>query len=119
MSAFSLPMPPARLAPDLHGLTERSATIQMSEDRCQMSGRPHRLACKAMQHPGNLLVVVPPSLPRRLVDIAEIEAVARPQPHRVGGADRHDDEPSELRLRACLAHPSTRFAQTDLLARRI
>src|SRR5580698_7264183 len=30
MSAFSLPIPPARLAPDLHRLTERSATARIA-----------------------------------------------------------------------------------------
>ena len=38
MSAFSLPIPPARLTPHLRRLTERSATTQMPEDRYQGSG---------------------------------------------------------------------------------
>ena len=46
------------------------------------------LAVQTAQHPGDLLIVVAPVLPRRLVDITEVQAIARPEPHLVGRAQR-------------------------------
>src|SRR5579885_419709 len=105
MSAFALPIPPAGLAPRLRRPTERSATTP--EDRSQMS--EVRAAMKAGQHPGNLPILVPPPLRRRLVDIAKVPAIQRPHLHLVGGADRHHHKTAELGLRQPL--PSKPFGK--------
>ena len=89
MSAFSLPMPPARLAPYLRRLTERSATIQMSEDSNQEPGTRRRLSVAFLpaplpsrmqsgQHARDLLILIAPPEPRRLIDVTEIATVAQP-----------------------------------------
>src|SRR5205085_483174 len=54
-------------------------------------------------HSRHNLVLVAPSSPGRLVDIAEIEGIAQPYPHLVTRADRHPDKAGKLRFRALLA----------------
>src|SRR5271165_6497468 len=97
MSAFSLPMPPAHLAMHLRRPTERSATTP--EDRRQTTddGTSH-LVSKALKHPRDHLIFVPPTLPSRLVDIAEIKGIAQPYPHLARRANRHSDKANKLRL---------------------
>ena len=78
MSAFALPIPPATLTSHLHRPTERSPTIQESEFRGQ---RPETAALfptsdDALQHLGDLLILVAPALPRGSIDVSEIVTVA-------------------------------------------
>jgi hypothetical protein len=72
MSAFALPMPPAPLAGRLRRPTERSATTP--ESRCQKSDI-RTAAMQRGEHPGDLPVLAPPALRRRLVYIPEIAAI--------------------------------------------
>ena len=80
MSAFALPMPPARSRP-LHRPTERSATA--SEDRDQRS----RTCCVETLSIGRS-PYSPPS-PPHLLDVAEIAAVEQSTPASRRRADRH------------------------------
>src|SRR5678815_3355692 len=82
MSAFALPMPPARVPPHLHRPTERSPTA--SEVRCQISdvrASRARTRTQTLQHLGDLLVLIMPSVPVVLIDVAQIYAVAQPHSH--------------------------------------
>ena len=74
----------------LHRLTERSATTQMPDDRGQMTeGSNPGLAVQSVEHPGDLLIGISPGLPCVFVDITQIQAVSRPDPHLLGTAQRH------------------------------
>src|ERR1044071_5321614 len=102
MSAFSLPMPPAHLAMHLRRPTERSATT--TEDRNQKARTSSVPACtitptatQTLQHLRDFLILISPTLPRRLVDIAEIMAIADPDTNLVAGPNRHQKKAPELR----------------------
>ena len=70
-----------------------------------------------MEHLGDLLILVSPSLPRLAIHIAEIEAVARPHPHLVSGTRRHAKEALEFSLRLTLPPEALRDIRAYALAR--
>src|SRR5689334_5924971 len=97
MSAFSLPIPPGPLTRPLRRLTERSATTQRTDDRGQRTERLPPRPYQALQHLGDRLVLVAPGLPRRIVNIAEVQTIAAPQPHLVRRPHRHRQIATEVR----------------------
>src|SRR5918992_3700801 len=121
MSACALPIPPSGLAADLHRPTERSATSsenreQTTGDRPEAASRAHpQRLDQALQHFGDLVILLPPGLPDHLVDVAEIETVADPHPHLVGRAQGHDQEATEVRR----LHPLPGKALGDVGADRL
>ena len=79
----------------------------------------HRLE-QALQHLGDLVILLAPDLPPRFVDIAEIETIAGPYPHLVGRSHGHLDEASEVgRGQPLPGEPFGQIGADDLLARRI
>ena len=92
---------------------------QMSDDqmiRRRAGAAPDR-PVQTLQHLGDLAILLPPRLPGRLIDVAEIETIAAPQPHLVGRAHGHHHEALELRRRHAL--PAKPFGEVgaDRLAR--
>src|SRR5438105_1101034 len=102
MSAFALPIPPARFTPNLHRPTERSPTvsgtrIQKTKVRNLLSLFPTLV--QALQHFGDRLIFITPLLPLGFIDVLKIQAVSRPDPHFVCGSNGHLQESLELRRR--------------------
>src|SRR6185437_2403381 len=106
------PIPPGPLTGPLRRLTERSATA--SEDRGQTTddGWSEPVG-QALQHPGDRLVFLTPSLPGRVVDVTQVQAVPDPYPHLLARPDRHLQETAELRLRARLTRVTFGSIGTD------
>src|SRR5688572_26495991 len=82
MSAFALPIPPASLTRHLHRPTERSPTTQVTEVREQAT-ESAQAPVEPVQHLRDLLVLIAPTLPRRLIRIPEVQAIANPHAHLV------------------------------------
>src|SRR5690606_1029195 len=102
MSSFALPIPPGALtglpSPAYGTLRYRSVIrYQLSVLRRIKAGN------EALEHLGNFQVLASPPLPRRLVNIAEVEAVAHPHLHLVRRAHRHRQIAPELRIRSALS----------------
>src|SRR5690348_1692538 len=100
MSAFALPIPPARVTPHLHRPTERSPTTPgVRSQRTEVRNSASSLfpaSIDALQHLGNFLIFVTPTLPGRSIDITKIMAVANPYAHLVRRSDAHLDEALEF-----------------------
>src|SRR5262249_1317963 len=65
-----------------------------------------RSPVQALQHLGYGVILVTPAMPGGLIDVAEIERIARPYPHLVRRAHGDPQEPPELDNRArLLAEP--------------
>src|SRR5690242_4473930 len=100
MSAFALPIPPARVTPHLHRPTERSPTASaVSYPLSAISKTRAYLAQQTLQHAGDRDILLPPARGHRLFHIAEIRAVPTPHLHFVTGAQRHGEKAFELHLR--------------------
>ena len=75
MSAFSLPISPVILTNDLHGLTERSATI--IRDRISDVGCRILLSLdQALEHFGDALILVSPVAPLVFGYVTEVQGVS-------------------------------------------
>ena len=104
------------------GLRNAPLPRQGTDDRCQMSeggSSPLQAAAatpQSMQHACDFLILGTPLLPRRLIDVAEIQAVSRPDPHLIGRRDRHRHEPFELRRRDAVLGKSLRDVRADRFA---
>ncbi len=83
----------------LHRLTERSATASRGQNT--ETRKPEPSACfpitpQAVQHPRDLLILIAPTLPGWLFDVAEIQCVSQPHPHLVARAHRDRQKSLEL-----------------------
>src|SRR6059058_1517348 len=87
MSAFALPIPPARFTPHLHRPTERSPTVQGSEVRNQGSVTARSKLAQALtetlQHLGDFFVLVSPLFPLLRIKIFQIKTIPKPHSHLV------------------------------------
>src|SRR3712207_1363667 len=80
------------------------------------------LANEPMQHLGDLVIFVTPRRPSELVDIAEVQAITRPDPHLIRRTQRHPKKAPEFGSRQrLLAKPFRQIgangfaAPTDLI----
>src|SRR5581483_514406 len=121
MSAFALPIPPAVVTHHLHRPTERSPTIQEPEFRGQKSETAHLplfpTSDHALQHLGDLLVFIAPTLPRRLVDVAQVETESAPNPHLIAPTHAYLYKAFEFGYRVALLGIAFCQIDTDGLAR--
>ena len=96
-----------------YGTLRYCSREQKTEDREQKASTqgPHQ----SLQHLRDLLIFVSPDLPRRLIDIAEIQAIAAPQPHLVRRSQRHRQVTTKVRRRVALPRKAFRDIRTDRL----
>ena len=79
------------------------------------SGPP--LAAEALQHLRDRLIFVSPMLPRRLVDMTQVQAITCPNPHLITRSHRHLQIALELGCRPALLGKPFRDVRADRFAR--
>ena len=84
---------------------------QRTEDREQKASTqgPHQ----SLQHLGYLLIRIAPDLPRRFIDITEIQTITAPQPHLVRRSQRHRQVTTKVRRRVALPRKAFRDVRAD------